>query len=97
MPASLFPVLLGTHIALAVGLFLPSILLPFAFRTRRPAGESGNRAVQGLLWMQSRGSFVFGAGLALTGFALMAVLGTQLLAQPWLLVAFLMSAKPDLW
>ena len=36
MPAY-FPFLLGTHIILAVSLFLPSILLPFSLRTRRAA------------------------------------------------------------
>jgi len=35
-----FPRLLGTHIVLAVSLFLPSILLPFALRTRRATVES---------------------------------------------------------
>ena len=32
----------STHIVLAVSLFLPSILLPFALRTRRAAAESPN-------------------------------------------------------
>ena len=34
------PVLLVTHIALAISLFLPSILLPFALRTRRHRGST---------------------------------------------------------
>ena len=38
---SYFPLLLGAHIILAVSLVLPSILLPFALRTRRAAVESG--------------------------------------------------------
>ena len=38
---SYFPILLGAHIILAVSLVLPSILLPFALRTRRAAVESG--------------------------------------------------------
>ena len=41
--ARLFPLLLVTHIMLAVSLFLPSILLPFALRARRAADESPNR------------------------------------------------------
>ena len=45
----LFPILLVAHIALAVCLFLPSILLPFTLRTRRATVESDSRVVQGLL------------------------------------------------
>ncbi len=86
MPAY-FPVLLVTHIALAISLFLPSILLPFALRTRRATVESGSRVVQGLLWAQTHGTLLIGAGLALTGLALVATLGPQLLAQTWLLLA----------
>jgi hypothetical protein len=86
MPAY-FPVLLATHIVLAVSLFLPSILLPFALRTRRAAADSSNSLVQFLLWMQAHGTLAVGIGLALTGIALLTVLGTQLLDQPWLLVA----------
>jgi len=92
MPATLFPVLLITHIALAVGLFLPSILLPFALRARRSASESGSAVVRGLLWMQTHGTMIFGLGLALTGIGLLTVLGTQLLRQPWLLVALTIYA-----
>ena len=87
MPASLFPVLLLVHVALAIGLFLPSILLPFALRARRSATESHSRLVRGLLWLQTNGTLVIGIGLALTGLGLLSVLGAQLLAQPWLLVA----------
>lgn len=87
MPASLFPVLLIAHITLAVSLFLPSILLPFALRTRRATVESEHGVVRGLLWVQSHGTVVIGAGLALTGLGLVAVLGPSLLGQPWLLVA----------
>jgi hypothetical protein len=87
--ASFFPILLGTHILLAVGLFLPSILLPFALRTRRATVESGNGIVQALLWAQANGTLVVGAGLAITGIGLLVALGPQLLAQPWLLVALI--------
>ena len=91
MPAW-FPILLGTHIVLAVSLFLPSILLPFALRTQRAAAASPNRFVRFLLWMQAHGTLLIGAGLALTGIGLLAVLGTQLLDQPWLLVALAIYA-----
>jgi hypothetical protein len=82
-----FPVLLGAHIILAVSLVLPSLLLPFALRTRRAAVESGNRIVRSLLWAQTHGTLAIGFGLALTGLGLIATLGSGLLEQPWLLVA----------
>ena len=86
MPAW-FPVLLATHIALAIGLFLPSILLPFTLRTRRATVESESGVVRSLLWAQSHGTMVIGAGLALTGLGLVSIIGPQLFGQPWLLVA----------
>ncbi len=85
--ASYFPILLGTHIVLAVSLFLPSILLPFALRTRRATVESANGLVRALLWAQTRGTVVVGLGLALTGIGLVATLGGEMLRQPWLVVA----------
>jgi len=84
---SFFPLLLGTHIVLAVGLFLPSILLPFALRTRRAAVESTSRLVRGLLWAQTHGTIVVGVGLALTGIGLVTALGAEIVRQPWLLLA----------
>ncbi len=92
MPTSLFPILLATHVILAVSLFLPSILLPFALRTRRAAVDSDSGLVRTLLWGQSHGTLVIGAGLALTGVGLIATLGPTLLQQPWLLVALLIYA-----
>jgi len=68
MPAY-FPFLLVTHIFLAISLFLPSILLPFALRTKRAAVDSDSRVVHGLLWAQSHGTVAIGVGLALTGSA----------------------------
>ena len=82
-----FPALLATHIVLAISLFLPSILLPFALRTRRATIESDSRVVRTLLWGQTHGTLVIGAGLALTGLALISVLGAQMLRQTWLLLA----------
>ena len=88
----LFPLLLIAHIVLAVSLFLPSILLPFALRTRRAASESPNRFVRFLLWMQANGTVIIGLGLAITGIALVTILGGTLLSQPWLLVALAIYA-----
>ena len=89
---SFFPVLLATHIVLAVSLFVPSILLPFTLRTRRAAEESSNRFVRFLLWLQAHGTLVIGFGLAATGIGLVAALGGQLLGQPWLLAALTIYA-----
>ena len=91
MPAW-FPVLLVAHIVLAVSLFLPSILLPFALRTRRAAEESTNGFVRFLLWMQASGTLIVGVGLALTGTLLVITLGGSLIGQPWLLVALAIYA-----
>ena len=91
MPAW-FQILLVAHIILAVGLFLPSILLPFALRTRRAVAESPHGFVRLLLWMQANGTLVVGLGLAVTGTALVLTLGGSLLGQPWLLVALAIYA-----
>ena len=82
-----FPVLLVTHIVLAVTLILPSLLLPFALRTRRSAEDSANPLVRLLLWLQAHGTIVIGIGLAVTGTALILVLGGSLIQEPWLLLA----------
>lgn len=87
MPTSLFPILVAAHVVLAVSLFVPSVLLPFALRTRRAPAESGSRFLRALLAMQASGTIVIGLGLFLTGFGLVAVLGAALLERPWLLVA----------
>lgn len=85
--ASFFPLLLATHIVLAVSLFLPSILLPFTLRARRATAESDNGLVQALLWAQANGTMVVGLGLALTGIGLVAAIGGEVVRQPWLMVA----------
>ena len=87
MPLSPFPLLLIAHIALAISLVLPSILLPFALRTRRATVDSDSRVVQGLLYAQTHGTIVIGLGLAITGLGLVLALGANLLQQTWLLVA----------
>ncbi len=70
---------------------MPSLLLPFTLRNRLvnqgyDAPEPG-RLVRSLLWIQAHGTIVIGAGLALTGLAMIAVLGPRMLEQPWLLVS----------
>lgn len=94
MPQALFPVFLVAHIALAVSLFVPSLLLPFAFRARRGSltpNESG-RFVRFLLALQSRGTVWIGAGLAISGLALVSTLGAAVLREPWLLLALAIYA-----
>jgi hypothetical protein len=85
---SLFPILLVVHIALAISVFLPSVLLPFALRTGSRGTEgSPRRVTAGLLAMQGTGTVVIGGALAVTGILLVWSLGLKLLQQPWLLVA----------
>jgi hypothetical protein len=89
--APYFPYILLTHIALAVGLFVPSLLLPFTLRNRSVAPGAveapHGRFVRSLLWMQTHGTVAIGAGLAATGVAMLTVLGPRLLEEPWLLVS----------
>ena len=87
-----FPLLLAAHVALAILLFVPSLLLPFALRARNASVESRGRFVRALLWLQSTGAFFIGAGLLATGVALVGVLGAQLLREPWLLLALVIYA-----
>ena len=87
-----FPILLISHIVLAITLLLPSLLLPFALRTRRATVDSANRLIQLLLRMQGNGTLVVGLGVAVTGVALIVALGYRLAAQTWLLVALLVYA-----
>jgi uncharacterized membrane protein len=94
--APLFPFILAGHVALAIALFVPSLLLPFTLRSRSVergfvAPEPG-RVARTLGWLQARGSAVVGAGLVVTGIAMLAVLGTRIVEQPWLLVSLAMYA-----
>ena len=79
-----FPILLVTHIALAVSLLLPSVLLPFVLR--RSSGPPGG-GTRFLMAMQGAGTLIIGLGLAITGAAMLWILGPELLTQPWLMVA----------
>lgn len=95
---SLFAALLVAHIALAISLFLPSFLLPFALRARRgasviaPASSGHGRFVGGLLWLQGHGTVAIGLGVGATGIGLIATLGAGVLGQPWLLAALILYA-----
>lgn len=94
MPQAFFPLFLIVHIVLAVALFVPSLLLPFAFRSLRGSLEprEPGRFVRFLLALQSRGIVWIGAGLAISGIGLVASLGVKVLGQPWLLVALAIYA-----
>jgi len=85
--ATFLPVILIVHISLAIALLAPSLLLPFTTRSKSP-GRTSRR----LLWLQSNGTLVIGGGLAVTGVLLVLALGSQLLGQPWLLLALVLYA-----
>jgi hypothetical protein len=88
---SWFPILLVVHIALAISLLAPSVILPFLLRRRADGAPPGT--ISGLLMaMQGTGSVVIGIGLALTGAGLVISLGTEILAKPWLMVALAIYA-----
>ena len=86
---SWFPVLLVIHITLAIALLLPSVLLPFMLRR---TGREPVTATTALMAVQGTGTLIIGAGLALTGAAMLWILGPELLTQPWLIVALTLYA-----
>ena len=83
---SWFPLLLALHVTLAVSLLAPSLILPFLLRSDTADRRPGSVA-RALMAMQGTGSVVIAVGLALTGAGLVALLGAELLSQPWLLAA----------
>jgi hypothetical protein len=88
-----FPLLLVTHIALAISLLAPSLLLPFLLRRADAAGASEYGPItRGLLVMQGTGSVVIAVGVGLTGIGLLILLGAELLGEPWLLLALTIYA-----
>lgn len=86
---SWFPILLVTHIVLAVALLLPSVLLPFVLRRSEREPGPATRALMAIL---GTGTLIIAAGLALTGTIMLVVIGPELLTQPWLLVALTLYA-----
>jgi hypothetical protein len=82
---SLLPPLLVAHVALALALLLPAVLLPLLLRGS--AIEPVGAGTRGLVALQARGSVPLGLGVALTGVGLLLVLGVELLGRPWLIVA----------
>ena len=84
----LLPLILVLHIALAIALFVPGILLPFTLHRQPSAShERPGGVVRALAWLQAHGTVGIGAGLAITGFAMVAALGTRVVEQPWLVVS----------
>lgn len=86
-----FPILLIAHVALAISLLTPSLVLPFVLRARRDDFQPGTTARM-LLTAQGSGSVVIAIGLALSGAGLVISLGTEILAKPWLQVALAVYA-----
>lgn len=80
---SWFPVLLVVHISLAVAMLLPSVVLPFVLRSDGPPSTP----TRVLMAMHGGGTLLIGAGLAVTGVAMLLILGPDLLARPWLIAA----------
>jgi uncharacterized membrane protein len=88
-----FPILLVTHIALAISLLAPSLLLPFLLRRADASGATEYGAItRGLLVMQGSGSVVIAVGVGITGVALLVLLGIELLGKPWLIAALILYA-----
>jgi uncharacterized membrane protein len=60
-------------------------------RTRGRDGEpvvaASGRFVRLLIWFEAHGTVIIGAGVAATGIAMLVVLGSAFLGQPWLMVA----------
>jgi hypothetical protein len=92
--ATVLPLLVAVHVAAAICLLAPSLLLPFALRvdgaSARPPERGG--VTRALLRLQAQGTLVLGGLVALSGLGLIVVLGPTLLQQPWLLVALAVYA-----
>jgi hypothetical protein len=84
---ALLPILLAVHVALALTLLVPAVLLPFALRARAVPTDRPGSVTRALLGVQARSSSLVAIGLAASGAGLVAILGPQMLVQPWLLTA----------
>ncbi|MGH2463198.1 MAG: DUF2269 family protein [Candidatus Limnocylindria bacterium] len=78
--------LIIVHVSLAVLLLLPNLVAPFVLR-RDSESRGQSRLARLVLTLQGPGSFWIGLGVAVTGIALLLVIGLELLTQPWLLIA----------
>ena len=85
-----YPLLVGLHVALAVSLLAPSLLLPFLLRADATRPRGG--LVRRLMVLQGSGGIVLGLAVAVSGAALLAILGAELLGKPWLLAALTLYA-----
>lgn len=96
IPSAWFPTILVVHITLALSLFLPGFLLPFAMRTRgrdgTPDPSTDGRFVRVLLWLQRNGTVVIGIGVAVTGILMLTILGSEFARQPWLMAGIAIYA-----
>jgi hypothetical protein len=75
----LFAPVLVLHVALALALLLPAVLLPLL-------GERALALTRGLAAVQARGTGPIGLGLLVTGLGLVAIVGLDLLGQSWLVL-----------
>jgi hypothetical protein len=78
-------VLLVVHIALAVSMLAPSLLLPFLLRRADAVGGTPGTPTRILMRLQGTGTLLIGLGLALSGVGLLLVLGAELLTNSWLI------------
>ena len=85
-----FPILLIAHVALAISLLAPSLLLPFLLRDTASGAPGG--LTRALMTMQGTGGVVIAVGLAVTGAGLVLSIGTSVVTQPWLLLALAVYA-----
>lgn len=90
----LLPYVLAAHVLLALALIVPSMLLPFALRAQRRARSGGERGwlVRVMLYLETRGTTIIGAGVAITGVLLLLIIGPAIAAQGWFAVALVLYA-----
>jgi hypothetical protein len=82
---------LVAHIALALSLLLPAVLLPLLIR-RDGADAAPGRLRQLLVAAQGRWAPLLGLGVAVSGVALVVSLSLDVGRQPWLVVALAIYA-----